>query len=310
MAFPSPNIGRALLDVPMGRMIREMAFAIADAQIRLDENSIEVAEMMGGLKTITNDKGVVTFEDSRVFFGNDTVSKSAALTLHNTTKDPVLKKIIYTEILFNYINYPASPGNNADLDEADDDVDGFRAALVPTNVGDPLGDPATLYKINLNDSTDLALKDRPYVDETGALLFPVDELVTVPARVSMMELGFAPTFYQFVDTIIEVKISITYSQEMSRSTSRTIANTNKQQSFSRGFSFKRGARASIGTSKTVNTAQVNSTYASKYSYEAEGSSLMRTKLVPIPPPAILEERIRQTLENEQPAPAPESPPAE
>ena len=31
----------------------------------------------------------------------------------------------------------------------------------------------------------------------------------VPTKMSMMELGFVPTFYQFVDTIIEVKISIT-----------------------------------------------------------------------------------------------------
>jgi hypothetical protein len=62
-----PRIGQELLDVPMGDMIREMAFAIAEAQMKLDENSIDVAEMMGGLKTITDDNGVVTFEDSRVF---------------------------------------------------------------------------------------------------------------------------------------------------------------------------------------------------------------------------------------------------
>ena len=44
------------------------------------------------------------------------------------------------------------------------------------------------------------------------------------------------------------------------------------------------------------TSTVNSTYSSKYSYSEEGSSLLRTKLVPIPPPAILEERIRALME--------------
>ncbi|MEB3734255.1 hypothetical protein ULF88_09460 [Halopseudomonas pachastrellae] len=41
------SIGRELLNVPMGDMIRQMAFAIAEAQVKLDESSIEVAEMMG-----------------------------------------------------------------------------------------------------------------------------------------------------------------------------------------------------------------------------------------------------------------------
>ena len=46
----NPSIGQELLDVPMGDMIRQMAFSIAEAQMALDSNSIEVAEMMGGLK--------------------------------------------------------------------------------------------------------------------------------------------------------------------------------------------------------------------------------------------------------------------
>ena len=65
------SIGQDLLNVPMGEMIRSMAFAIAEAQLRLDHASIESAEMMGGLKTIVNDQGVTTFEDSRVFFGHE-----------------------------------------------------------------------------------------------------------------------------------------------------------------------------------------------------------------------------------------------
>ena len=42
-------------------------------------------------------------------------------------------------------------------------------------------------------------------------------------------------------------------------------------------------------------AWVSASFSSKYQYSAEGSSLMRTKLVPIPPPALLEERIRALI---------------
>jgi hypothetical protein len=263
MAFPSPNIGRALLDVPMGDMIREMAFAIADAQIRLDENSIEVAEMMGGLKTITDENGTVTFEDSRIFFGKQNLSLDVIIEQHTSA-----------------------------ITRGDQELKTQLANVLST----------LTTKVELN--TDVGAVAGSYkllAGVSGA------EGELVPQRLSMMELGFAPTFYQFVDTIIEVKISITYTQEVSRSTSVKIANTNKSRSLSAGFSFKRGLDVTSGVN--VTTAQVNANYASKYSYRAEGSSLLRTKLVPIPPPAILEERIRQTLENEQPKPAPESPPA-
>ena len=64
-------IGQELLNVPMGDMIRQMALAIAEGQVKLDGSSIEVAEMMGGLKVITDAEGKQTFDDSRIFFGYD-----------------------------------------------------------------------------------------------------------------------------------------------------------------------------------------------------------------------------------------------
>ena len=36
---------------------------------------------------------------------------------------------------------------------------------------------------------------------------------------SLLELGFTPTFYQFVDTIIEVKVSVSITRETTRSSS-------------------------------------------------------------------------------------------
>jgi hypothetical protein len=307
MAFPSKDIGQELLNVPMGQMIREMAFAIADAQIRLDENSIEVAEMMGGLKTIVDENGIVTFEDSRVYFGNDNITRATALEIHNTTTDASLKKIIYDSILKSFAEDAGTPPNTDEFELGIDETI-YKVPLVPRPTTGNVGEASTLYDINVNTNA-APLLGKPFVDKLGAPIFHVGDVVKVPARLSMLELGFAPTFYQFVDTIIEVKISITYTQETSSSVSTTIANTNKSRSFSRGFSFKRGrAKAARGRSKGVNTSQVNSSFASKFNYSVEGSSLMRTKLVPIPPPAILEERIRKTLEEERPAIAPESPP--
>ena len=97
---------------------------------------------------------------------------------------------------------------------------------------------------------------------------------------SLLELGFTPTFYQFVDTVIELKMSISMSRtiETSQSSSRTSM---------AGGAFLFAAAATVSS--------VSASFASKYQYSAEGSSVMRTKLVPLPPPAILEERIRAMI---------------
>ena len=62
------------------------------------------------------------------------------------------------------------------------------------------------------------------------------------------------------------------------------------------FGFGGGAKLSVSS--------VSASYASKFQYSAEGSGLLRTKLVPVPPPAILEERIRGLLDAERTPPAP------
>ncbi|HTV17053.1 MAG TPA: hypothetical protein VMG12_00240 [Polyangiaceae bacterium] len=171
------GIGQELLNVPMGDMIRQMAFAIADAQVQLDEASLRVAEMMSG-RRIDRDAN-----------------------------------------------------------------------------GNAVGTP---------------------VDTT--VLFDGEKL-------SMMELGFTPTFYHFIDTVIEVKIAIKISQEIASST------TIKGEMKTSRLTFGNG-----GFSYSVTTTPVDATYSSKYNYSLEGSSLLRTKLAPVPPPAILEERIRKLIE--------------
>jgi hypothetical protein len=118
-------------------------------------------------------------------------------------------------------------------------------------------------------------------DDTTRVQFGAEKL-------SLLELGFTPTFYQFVDTIIEVKMSIS----MSTSTDSTLTSSQSQQqsSFAGGIDW-RGIHGSVA----VKSASVNAVYASKYQYSAEGASLLRTKLVPVPPPAVLQERIRAMM---------------
>lgn len=105
---------------------------------------------------------------------------------------------------------------------------------------------------------------------------------------SLLELGFTPTFYQFVDTIIEVKLSFTIKREVTASTSSTNVNAR----------FGIGGNLSTGLYAGLNVSTVSASFASKYQYSAEGSSLLRTKLVPVPPPTVLQERMRRLAERE------------
>jgi len=91
---------------------------------------------------------------------------------------------------------------------------------------------------------------------------------------SLLELGFAPTFYQFVDTVLEVKVAFSMSSETSNSGS------------------ERGKYQAKST-------PVDATYSNRFQYPVEGSSVMRTKLVTVPPPGLLEGRVRELVEAEQ-----------
>lgn len=97
-------------------------------------------------------------------------------------------------------------------------------------------------------------------------------------KVTLLGAGFQPTFYQFTDSIIEVKIAITMAE------SREV-----------GVS----AKAKVGFG--CFSASVNASYSSKYSYSVEGSSLLRTKITPLPPNAFLASYLEAYAENQQKA---------
>jgi hypothetical protein len=289
------GIGQDLLNVPMGDMIRDMAFAIADGQTRLDEASMRSAEMMGGLKAIIGPDGEVTFDDSRVFFGAEYLTAQQAMLLASSDADLQVAAGAMAVLgkLFEIVD---STGGIAEVN-----------ALLGT-ASTPLlavanGVDAALFmgfiaKCNqaLAKTNDTAKKTkvegliRANLVKNKTIL---SAEIRVPTRLSMLELGFAPVFYQFVDTIIEVKISISISQ----SSESTVSTTTESKGAQTGFSI-RPFRGKASLSRTVSTSQVNATYSSKYSYSAEGSSLLRTKLVPLPAPSILEQRIQAQMEAE------------
>jgi len=120
-------------------------------------------------------------------------------------------------------------------------------------------------------------------DEDGNLVR--DETALIKLRegdpgVSLLTLGFTPTFYQFVETYIELKIAISMKTEQETKAESSVGGV---------------AWAPFG----VIAASVNASYSQKYQYEANGSSEMRTKLVTVPAPAMFESRLKELMNESQ-----------
>lgn len=157
-----------------------------------------------------------------------------------------------------------------------------------------------------------------------------------PDLMSLIELGFTPNFYQFVDTILEVRVSVSSQYEESREydTSQTDLHQSESQSHSQyssssssgyssssygggsygaagwgwGYSgYYGGSSSSYGATssrygssssskqKNISLTTVDAKFASTYNYAVEGSSLIKTKIVPVPPPQVFEEVVRAKL---------------
>lgn len=117
--------------------------------------------------------------------------------------------------------------------------------------------------------TDVDVGGGQTVRVTGAT---VDARSTPPKPYTLLQAGLFPTFYQFTESIIEVKMSIS---------SRT----------SRTMELEAGARLGINYGPVSFAAHVNFKTSQTFSYSVEGSSLLRTTLKPVPPPARLNPRV-------------------
>lgn len=268
MAIGAVNVGQELLNVPMGDMIRSMALAIAQAQWELDKSSMTITELMSGQRLLRDiDTGQLLDENGK--------------STGETTKPTVIDSRVY----FGYTYEPAVKFKvDAGTIKTDDSTPKVPDATQEKAIKEVLG-ISDLSQVTVNGLT-AAQKEK-----LASGIPPFNR--RVPQKLSMIELGFVPTFYQFVETIIEVRISISIhgSTDDSRSSSSS-ASTYGNSGY--WWHYNQGSHVTH-----VTASQVNASYSSKYSYDVTGSSFLKTKLVPVPPPAILEARIRDLMEIER-----------
>jgi hypothetical protein len=186
------SVGQELLNVPFGDMIKEMALAIAEGQMALDMNSVQVAQALAATEL---DVGSV------VMYVEETV-----------------------------------------------DEDG--------NV--------TATKVVTNDSP-----------------------------MSLLTYGLEPRFYEFTESIIEVKMAITMMREHSlelkygsefKFSSQSKIKGSYQSGGLAGLLFGKAKVSAENTTTVAYTSTFNAKYNSKYSFKEEGTSLLRTTLKPVPAP--------------------------
>ena len=177
-----PNVGAELASVPFGKMIYDMASAIARSQIALDKASIELVKVLA-----------------------------------NTTFD-----------------------------------------YVPDVVETLMPNPRPVKGVMDSQGNQLMV--------TGVL---VQTDVGTSFPLTLLQAGVNPTFYAFTNSTIEVKMSISSTQESSNTFSAGVSVT-----ASADFLFASGSVSS----------HVNFSASNKYSYSVTGSSSMSTTLAPVPPP--------------------------
>lgn len=96
-------------------------------------------------------------------------------------------------------------------------------------------------------------------------------------RINMLQAGLLPTFYQFTEASIEVKLSITMREDRASQTGAHQGSSEYGRSGGWwGFGSSRAYASSVDY-RTQNT----------YSYQATGASVLRALLRPVPPPARL-----------------------
>jgi hypothetical protein len=125
-------------------------------------------------------------------------------------------------------------------------------------------------KLGLGIARAQAALDRSAIELAVQLADPELGIELGGQRRSLLSLGFAPTFYQFTEATIDIKVS-----------------------FSTAISTEWSVGASVGVNvMQMFTATVNASYSQKYSYKAEGSSAVTSRLVTVPAPTVFHDLLR------------------
>lgn len=185
-----PNVGAELASVPFGKMIFDMASAIARSQTALDRASIGLVHVLAN----------TTFD-----YVPDVVE----------TLTPQARQVQVV-------------------------VDGVEQGLV-----DAKGNKVMVTGVH------------------------VDCDVAPPFPLTLLQAGVNPTFYQFTNTTISVKMSVTSATEF-----QDAFNVSVDAQGNGDFLFASGAV----------TSHVNASFSAKFSYSSEGASSLTTTMMPVPPP--------------------------
>ncbi|MCK4928409.1 MAG: hypothetical protein KAR76_01620, partial [Methanosarcinales archaeon] len=119
-------------------------------------------------------------------------------------------------------------------------------------------------------------------------------VVTNDAPMSLLTYGLEPRFYEFTESIIEVKMAITMKRETSTEikfgSKFSLSSTTKiSGSYSSGglssLLFGKLKVKAENTTTVAYSSTFDAKYNSKYSFSESGTSLLRTTLRPVPPPS-------------------------
>jgi hypothetical protein len=142
----------------------------------------------------------------------------------------------------------------------------------------------TLVDTNIDvitDITELIEPETRVVDAGGTPITVTGARITPSAAptvsMSMIQAGILPTFYQFTEASIEVRLSITMREDADTTSA---ARSTDVGGASYGW-------LGMGASRAY-AASVDFRSANKYQYAAEGASSLMVMMRPVPPPSRLE----------------------
>ncbi len=129
------------------------------------------------------------------------------------------------------------------------------------------------------------------VDDDGNVT--ASNVVTNDKPMSLLTYGLEPRFYEFTESIIEVKMTISMKMEFStehkygsefKFTNESKVKGSYQSGALAGLLFGKAKVNAENTTKVAYTSTYDASYKAKYSFNEEGTSLLRTTLRPVPPP--------------------------
>lgn len=127
---------------------------------------------------------------------------------------------------------------------------------------------------------------------------------------SLLELGFTPNFYHFTETELEVRLTLSMKVEegfhfgMSGNVGNDAGSIGQATAGAAGSNAQGGGAPGNGGGSSAASsnndrravlfgAAINVDYHRKYSFEMSGSSLIRTKMIAVPPPGPFLEALRE-----------------